>query len=49
MAIVDQLWDLIENCSFGEEVKDIENDENKNDEENNNDKGVSALGLDRNL
>ena len=56
MTRVSQLWDLIETWGFREDIKDIDadaddaNDANDNDDkEGNNDKGISALGLDRDM
>ena len=57
---VSQLWDMIETCSFFEDIKDTkdinENDNNKdnnkdnnNDKDNNNNRGISALEHDRDL
>ena len=48
MTRVSQLWDLIETWGFCEDIKDIDADVNDaNDKEGNDDKGISALGLDR--
>ena len=59
MTRVSQLWDLIETWGFHEDIKDIiADDADSNDDDNNNanddkdgndDKGISALGLDRDL
>ena len=40
------VWDLIETWVFREDIDDIIVDDNNN---NNNDKGISALGLDRDM
>ena len=52
MRRVSQLWDLIETWGFCEDIKDIvanddHDDNDNNDKDGNNDKGISALGLDR--
>ena len=51
-----QLWDLIETWGFHEDIKDINADAddanyaNENDDKKgNDDKGISALGLDRDM
>ena len=60
MTRVSQLWDLIETWGFRENINDIiaaddddddDNDNNNNGDNNNNnnDKGISVLGLDRDL
>ena len=57
MTRVSQLWDLIETCGFREDIKDIDakdvidtNNANDNDDKDgNDDKGISALGLDRDM
>ena len=56
MTRISQLWDLIESWGFCEDIKNIvandANDDNDDKDDNNNkdgndDKGISALGLDR--
>ena len=57
MTRVSQLWDLIETWGFHKDVKDIvandnNNDvknDNNNDKDGNDDRGISALGLDRDM
>ena len=44
-----QLWDLIETWGFREDIKDIIADEDIDDNNDNDDKGISALGLDRDM
>ena len=60
MTRVSQLWDLIETWGFRENIKDIDADDDNdandangindaNDKDGNDDKGISALGLDRDM
>ena len=54
MTRVSQLWDLIETWGFREDIKDIipvndDDDDDDDDKDSNNDKGISALGLDRDM
>ena len=49
---VSQLWDLIEIWGFREDIKDIitvDDADNNIDKDSNDDKGISALGLDRDM
>ena len=51
---VNQLWDLIEACGFCKDINNNENDDNDDDNnydknKNNNDQGISVLGLGRDL
>ena len=49
---VSQLWDLIEIWGFREDIKDIIADgdgDDDDDKDSNDDKGISALGLDRDM
>ena len=47
MTRVSQLWDLIEIWGFREDI--VANDDDNNDKDSNDDKGTSALGLDRDM
>ena len=60
MTRVSQFWDLIETWGFREEFKDIiandddnnndnNDDDDNNDKDGNDDKDISALGLDRDM
>ena len=51
MTRVSQLWDLIETWGFREDIKDIVADDvnDNNDKGGNDDKGISALGFDRDM
>ena len=60
MTRVFQLWDQIETWNFHEDIKGIDIDDDDNEEEDNNmeddnnkgkieSKGISVLGLDRDL
>ena len=49
MTRVSQLWDLIETWGFREDIKDIIADEDIDNKNDNDDKGISALGLDRDM
>ena len=60
MTRVSQLWDLIEIWGFRKDIKDIDADDDNNannvndandnvDKDGNDDKGISALGLDRDM
>ena len=56
MTRISQLWDQIETLGFHKDIKDIvanadNNDDydDNNNKDGNDDKGISALGLDRDM
>ena len=52
MTRVSQLWDQIETWGFREDIKDIvvdDAEDDADDKDGNDDKGISALGLNRDM
>ena len=50
MTRLSQLWNYIEIWGFREDIKDVKGiDDDANEKDGNDDKGISALGLDRDL